>query len=250
MSSNKEKTQNSIYDEELELENWLKVFDNKIRFRISQLLFVYGELSLTELSRQMNKSKPALYHHLQKMIKLKIIKVSKEKPARGSIKSKHYCLTKKSPFLLQLFIDEDLSKIKNPDHRLKALENVIASYRNSISLLRNKLDIIDLYIDHLDDELENKEKNDLFHHEIPKLISNFNVGFQALYLTENQYKEFMIDYSELKAKYKNMALKNGFEENIKNDDITEHPYFVTTLTLPLKNLLELELMKMKGSNNQ
>ncbi|MFW9998077.1 MAG: winged helix-turn-helix domain-containing protein, partial [Candidatus Odinarchaeota archaeon] len=54
------------------------ILSNEIRFRILQLLFVYGELSLTALSKHMHKSKPALHHHLQIMIDdFGVIKVSR-----------------------------------------------------------------------------------------------------------------------------------------------------------------------------
>jgi len=238
-----EKTQNPINNNPIAFKKWLEILDNKIRFRIFQLLFVYGELSLTELTKQMNKSKPALYHHLQKMIKLGIIQVSKEEAVRGSIKAKHYCLAKKSTFQMQLLSDLNLSQISNPAKRLKAFQNAIGMYKSSITLIRNKLDMIDLYIEYLEDNLKNKETDSVFHNNIPQLISDFNIEFQSLYLTEDQYLEFTKDYSSLIDMFREKIKASEAQMDERSCNLIEHPYFVTSLILPLKNILDLELNK-------
>ena len=185
MSPNKNKSQELVNRDENALNNLLEIFDSKIRFRILQLLFVYGELSLTDLTKHMNMSKPALYHHLQKMINLNAIKVSKEEQVRGSIMAKHYCLDEETALKLQLISEKEINEIIDPKKRLKALENIIATYRYSISLFRKKLDMLDIYTDFLEEQLQSREDSDLFHLDFNHLISDFNIGFHAQYLSTN-----------------------------------------------------------------
>ncbi|MFX1504682.1 MAG: winged helix-turn-helix domain-containing protein [Promethearchaeota archaeon] len=246
MSPNKNKTQELANKDDFILNDLLEIFDSKIRFRILQLLFVYGELSLTDLTKHMNKSKPALYHHLQKMINLKAIKVSKEEQVRGSIMAKHYCLEEQTALKLQLFSEKEINKIIDPKKRLKALENIISSYRYSISLFRKKLDMLDLYTDYLEEELQSREDSDLFNLDYNHLISDFNIGFHAQYLTEQQYTKFLEYYQEFYSKVREMIITYDSKGCQKNGKIVERPYFVTLVILPLKNLLELELEKMRA----
>ncbi|MFX1283728.1 MAG: ArsR family transcriptional regulator [Promethearchaeota archaeon] len=243
MSPNKNKSQELANRDEVALNNLLEIFDSKIRFRILQLLFVYGELSLTDLTKHMNRSKPALYHHLQKMINLNAIKVSKEEQVRGSIMAKHYCLDEQTALKLQLISEKEINKIIDQKKRLKALENIITTYRYSISLFRKKLDMFDLYTDFLEDQLQSREDSDLFHLDFNHLISDFNIGFHAQYLTEKQYSKFLEYYQEFYSKVREMIIISDSKGSQKNGKIVERPYFVTILIMPLKKLLELELEK-------
>ncbi|MFW9904202.1 MAG: winged helix-turn-helix domain-containing protein [Candidatus Thorarchaeota archaeon] len=246
MSPNKNKSQDLANRDEFALNNLLEIFDSKIRFRILQLLFVYGELSLTDLSTYMNKSKPALYHHLQKMINLKAIKVSKEEQVRGSIMAKHYCLDEQTALNFQLISEKEINKIIDPRKRLKALENIIGSYRYSISIFRKKLDMLDLYTDFLEEQLQSREDSDLFKLDFNHLISDFNIGFHAQYLTEKQYTKFLEYYQEFYSKIREIIINYDSKDSRKNGKIVERPYFVTMVVMPMKKLLELELERMKA----
>ncbi|MFX1517374.1 MAG: winged helix-turn-helix domain-containing protein [Promethearchaeota archaeon] len=246
MSPNKSQSQELANRDEFALTNLLEILDSKIRFRILQLLFVYGELSLTDLTKHMNKSKPALYHHLQKMINLKAIKVSKEEQVRGSIMAKHYCLDEQTALQLQLISEKEIDKIIDPKKRLKTLENIVDTYRNSVSLFRKKLDMLDLYTDFLEEQLQSRDDSDMFHLDFNHLISDFNIGFHAQYLTEKQYTKFLEYYQEFYSKIREMIIIYDPKASQKNGKLVERPYFVTMLTMPLKKLLELELEKMRS----
>ncbi|MFX0117588.1 MAG: winged helix-turn-helix domain-containing protein, partial [Candidatus Hodarchaeota archaeon] len=82
MSLNNEKKLQKDFNDLINDRIRLEILESKIRYRILLLLFAYGELSLTDLSNRLNKSKPALYHHLQKMIDLGLVEVSREKQVR------------------------------------------------------------------------------------------------------------------------------------------------------------------------
>lgn len=241
MSLNKTKIQEQDNSDEIKSEDWLQIFNSNIRFRILQLLFVYGELSLTELTKHMNKSKSALYHHLQKMINFGVVKVSREEQVRGSIMAKYYRLDEQSALNIQLISEEELKKISNPKKRLKTLESIINTYKSSISLFRKKMDILDLYTDFLEKEVQAREDSDKIQLDFQQLISDYNIGFQAQYLSEKQYKKFIEYYQDFYLKIREMIVSNDSKRDQKNGKIAERPYFVLTLIMPLKKLLDLEL---------
>ena len=64
-----------------------------IRLRIYGLLNVYPELSFTQLAKKLGKSKSTIHPHLQKLIKLGIVKISKKKHVRANIEAHYYSLT-------------------------------------------------------------------------------------------------------------------------------------------------------------
>ena len=69
-----------------------EIFKSKVRLEIFFLLSIYGELNLTDLSKLLDKSKPALHRHIQNLLKVGLICESKEEKVRGSIKAKFYQL--------------------------------------------------------------------------------------------------------------------------------------------------------------
>ncbi len=246
MSPNKNKIQIQDNSDEIKSKIWLKIFNSKIKFRILQLLFVYGELSLTELRKHMNKSKPALYHHLRKMIDFGVVKVSKEEKVRGSIMAKYYKLDEQIALKIQLISDEELKKIENPKKRLKTLESMIDTYKSSISLFRKKMDILDLYTDFLEKEVQAREDSDLYHLDFQRLISDYNIEFYAQYLTKIQYTKFLEYYQDFYLKIREIIINYDYREDQKNGKIAERPYFVLMVIMPLKELLDLELEKIKS----
>ncbi|MFX1327524.1 MAG: winged helix-turn-helix domain-containing protein [Promethearchaeota archaeon] len=64
-----------------------------IRLRIWGLLNVYPELSFTELAKKLRKSKSTIHPHLQKLIELGIVEISKREHIRANIEAHYYSLT-------------------------------------------------------------------------------------------------------------------------------------------------------------
>ncbi|MHA1166371.1 MAG: winged helix-turn-helix domain-containing protein [Candidatus Hodarchaeales archaeon] len=246
MSSKDGKVQRTERNDIVSTDFWVDIFTNKIRFRILQLLFVYGELSLTALSKHMHKSKPALYHHLQKMIGLGIVRVSREEHIRGSIKAKYYSLDEQVAMKIQLISEEELMRIDDPLKRLDTLKSIISTYRNSISLFRSKMDMLDLYADFLEERSRNNEESEPVDIDLQSLVIDYNVGFHAQYLTEKEYTKLMEYYQEFQSKVREILITQDSQKNQGRIKAEERPYFLITMILPLKKLLDLELKKMKG----
>ncbi len=64
-----------------------------IRLRIWGLLNVYPELSFTELAKKLGKSKSTIHPHLQKLIELGIVGISRKEHIRANIEAHYYSLT-------------------------------------------------------------------------------------------------------------------------------------------------------------
>ena len=75
--------------------NTVELLKNKTKFQIIINLLINNEMSMTELSKTIKKSKSTVHRHLQELIDEDLIKVSKEKQVRGSIHAKYYILTEK-----------------------------------------------------------------------------------------------------------------------------------------------------------
>ena len=95
-----------------------ELLDSEIRFQIFSLLSMYPELSFTELSKKLNKSKSTLHPHLKKLIEdLDLIEISK-KVRRGGNPAQYYSLkpgyedkTRQLDTDLSQGIDKQLSEI-------------------------------------------------------------------------------------------------------------------------------------------
>lgn len=124
---------------------------SKVRVEIFFLLNIFGELNLTELSRMMNKSKPALHRQLQIMIESGIIKESKEVKVRGSIKAKFYKL---EVDLLNIEINrEELLAVEDDKLRTENVKKIIQLERSKYLITRAYIDYIDRYLDQLEELL-------------------------------------------------------------------------------------------------
>ena len=70
----------------------LELLNHEIRFKIFSLLNMYPELNFTELSEKLNKSKSTIHPHIQKLIDVELIHVSREEQVRGKFSRKYYSL--------------------------------------------------------------------------------------------------------------------------------------------------------------
>ncbi|MFX1508622.1 MAG: hypothetical protein ACFFDC_21275, partial [Promethearchaeota archaeon] len=110
-----------------------KVYGHILRTTIVQLLNMYKELSLTQLSKMLKQNKTTVQYHITELKKINVIKVSRisHEESRGSIPKKYYELN---------FINLDhhfyLTKFEpdvDPKIRLDEYENFLLCQRNSIT---------------------------------------------------------------------------------------------------------------------
>ena len=209
----------------------LMAYKNEKRFLIRKLLRVYGELSLTDLSRLMKMSKTAIHHHLKLMRSADLIEVSREVDSRGSINKKYFCL-KKGP---QRFNIEDLKNIEPIEKRydtmkvmMKTLQVTYGEVIYELNLFQSFLNEIEKDINLHQDTQPDISKLD----EYQELMETHNIHLRNIFLSKKQF----VFYKNLEANFLNKV-----DELLSNDTDDESPYLVTLMEMPIKNLMEYKI---------
>ncbi len=235
MAPTSQKLERNDSNNEINIKIRLEIFKNKIRLRIFLILTVYGELSLTELSTHMNKSKPALYRHLQIMIELGVIKVSRQEKVRGSIMAKYYSLEERQTKQLS---KEEILATDDPEKRIELVKDISEIYKSAASLFRNSLDLVDPYTAFLEEEVEGAEEKPEKELSLDHLLFDNRLIFHITQLTQEQYLKYLEYYQAFCLKVENMITVD-----LKSDKLEQRPYYVQTVIMPLKKLLNLESEK-------
>ncbi|MFX0036793.1 MAG: winged helix-turn-helix domain-containing protein [Candidatus Hermodarchaeota archaeon] len=210
-----------------------------IRLRIWGLLNVYPELSFTELAKKLRKSKSTIHPHLQKLIELGIVEISKREHIRANIEAHYYSLTSDANEITLIPAD-DLSKGYNKEYVQKT-----AKSGKSIIIYHRRL--LDKYIKFLA-YLEETDSDDIV--EIRKGIyktvdytkldiSHFFGG--TFFFTENQWKRWQKILFELAIEFDEQCRK----EQKENPNQKKYIYWFH-MGIPVKILFEeLDLKKLK-----
>ncbi|MFX1251859.1 MAG: hypothetical protein ACFFCZ_09645 [Promethearchaeota archaeon] len=101
------------------------LLQNKMPIRVVLILLVYNELTLSQMSKHLVKTKASVHYHLQKLIKMKLVKIAREEKVRGSILAKYYCLDQNALLLIQPIIMnlyQNLSRLDLRSRSVKGLE--------------------------------------------------------------------------------------------------------------------------------
>jgi len=194
---------------------FFEVLESEIRFRIFSLLNIYPELSFSEISRLLNKNKSTLHPHLQKLIEIGVIMVSREEKVRGNFTRNYYSI--------KLDVFQELGVIDS--------ESIDKSI---YTILKNWMKFI------------------------IKISRSYEKYFKGLELEEsgiNVLKEILFNQKALSGMYffsaeqYNRANRLTFEylsklEKIQSEIVKEEkPYYVLSLTIPIKQIIENQAMK-------
>ncbi len=208
-----------------------------IRLRIWGLLNVYPELSYTELANKLGKSKSTIHPHLQKLIELGIVEISKRKHVRANIEAHYYSLTPDADEIT-LLATYDLSQGYD-----KELVQKAAKSNKSIAMYNRKF--LDKYIKFCE-YLEETDSDDIV--EIKKEIYK-TVDFTKLdishsfmgyfFFTENQWKRWQKLLYKLVVEFEEQCIK----EQKENPNQEKFIYWFH-MGIPVKILFEeMELKK-------
>lgn len=213
-----------------------------IRLRIWGLLNVYPELSFTELAKKLGKSKSTIHPHLQKLIELGIVEISKREHVRANIEAHYYSLTPDAAKIVSVAAF-DLSQGYD-----KELVQKIAKSTKSIAMYNRR--ILDKYIKFCE-YLEETDSDDIveIEKEIYKTvnftkydISHFFMG--EFFLTENQWKRWQKLFYKLGMEFEEQCIK----EQKENPNQEKYIYFFN-MGIPVKILFE-EMEFQKFTNKK
>ncbi|MFX1273969.1 MAG: GTP-binding protein [Promethearchaeota archaeon] len=203
-----------------------KALENELTLRILINLNMFKELSLSELSKHVHKSKATLSRHTRKLIKLGLIETTIKdiKPQAGTINKQYYSLKKELSYHLGKehfnFINMK-SKVKWETFNEFYIKKLFTF--NSINLISKRLN--DMVLDF---------SNKIFT-GYPPLVKEFGKYLEHLpinmhYLNEKQYKKVQVLIGDF-----NLNLNKILAE----DDASTKCYLLANMILPIIDTINL-----------
>lgn len=224
----------------MENERIIKIFNSlqiTIRLKILMILYVYNELSLSNLSKKLDVSKSTVARHIKKLMDLGLIKIREEKVR--SPRMKQYFSA--SPDLFEMTrLSNSILKDFPKELAFEARLQDINIDSNVFSLLRKMLDEAMEYNKKFLTKLKDvKPKN---HRLIQDLFSSKNIC---------KYYIWNLDQEEFEVYKKNLLnflfhLTEDFKilrKERANSKTFEKPYFILNLIIPLKKILDTQEFK-------
>ncbi|MHA1987443.1 MAG: ArsR family transcriptional regulator [Promethearchaeota archaeon] len=198
-----------------------------IRSHIVGLLIMYPELSFTDLSKKMGRSKSTIHPHLKKLEEVGIIRVNRE-VHRGGNPAKFYSYNRESARKTTVGKIDKSSGI-NKDNAKK----IITTEKNKMVVLKG---VIEMYIKFWEQMEENLDEAPKILETMPSIMADY--ADTRFFLTKEEYELWW-------KKYFNLSVDFGKylgEESIKNPDVEKPFYFFATF-LPLKQIYEKTRLK-------
>jgi len=194
---------------------FFELLESELRFRIFSLLNIYPELSFSEISRLLNKNKSTLHPHLQKLIEIGVIKVSREEKVRGNFTRNYYSM-KSDVFKEMGILDEEsidksiFTVLKNWMKFIIKISRLYEKYFNGLELEENGIKVL------------------------KEILYNQEALSGMYFFSAEQYKRvnrLTMDYLQKLEKIQSEIVKE------------EKPYYVLSLTIPIKQIIEKQARK-------
>ena len=189
-----------------------ELLESELRFRIFSLLNIYPELSFSEIAELLDKSKSTLHPHIQKLIDIGVLEVSRKEKVRGNFTRNYYSL-KSGVFNDLEVVDKDLSTID--DYAFTVIKNWVKFIIKTMKMYEkflNKLELDEKGIDRLIKSIVKRE-----------VLSGM------FFFSVEQYRKA----SDLTIKYLK-ELEKIQREGIKE----EKQFYLLSIALPIKHILK------------
>lgn len=215
----------------------MEIYESQIKMHIVNFLEIYHELSLTELSEKLEKSKSTISKHVKELLNIagegrSFIKVREEK-FRGSIKQKIFSRNN-----IPLFFGKTYDEMKEctPEQMYDYLRNEehLINIR-FFSLLKEVISQSIEYINEFYAKISLKDLDDDFKEKIYR----YNTCIpRIMYYTEAEY----LDYRKKFIQFDEDFLKETEKKRLKYPSSVNVPkeYLVTHTLLPIKRILDKE----------
>lgn len=213
------------------------------RFKIWIQLNLYGELKLSQIAENLQKSKSTIHEHIQKLLKAGLLQISQEKQSRGWIPAKFYQL---APDWKEKFYNspeiKDIEGQTELQENLKHINRQKVITRMNMNILELKMQFHDLFEQKL--LSENQEDRDKYlkkytemrysqkREKLGKLTSDI-VDFFGFY-EDSKYYKFMYDVLTIEFDSKEEPPQQ--KERSANN---EKSFYVMLTGIPLKKMLDL-----------
>jgi len=207
---------------------------NPVSLEIFTLLLIYRELSMTQITIYIQKSKPTVFRHLKKMLELGLVRESREQQKkRGDLPIKFFTadlsalqrIPNVTPAQTQQF---------DPQNKLKFFEAMRDLTITTSQFSRSMLQRFEDFFIHLDSKpggpfqtfMESMETMDLNDpKKLPPMSLNLNL------LSANQYQKYLVAYKEFMIK----IMGELIEEEKANPNAIK-PYLMLYSVLPITQI--------------
>jgi predicted transcriptional regulator len=200
---------------------------NPIRASILTLLIMYPELSYTELSKKLGRSKSTIHPHLKKLEDIGVIRVSREE-RRGGTPAKYYVYNRESA---RKTVTGKFDKSQGIDK--KTAEKIIITNKNKMIELKGA---IGMYIKFLELLERNLDEAPRILEEMPTIMADY--ADTRFFLTREEYDLWYKKYFDLSLDFGAYLA----EESAKGSWM-EKPFFFFATFLPLKQIYEKTAIK-------
>ncbi|UCC20962.1 MAG: winged helix-turn-helix transcriptional regulator [Promethearchaeota archaeon] len=232
-----------LNDKEIEtIENYIHLLGkHNIRFDLLNILRVFDELNITQISHMVEQSKSTVARHLKIMEQDGLIISRKAiKHQKGKIPPKLYQLNKK---LLQVLEYNPVNPAPpaDPKKKVEFYKRVIDWCRVAIHSFNILLDLLNPLLNSFELQLDNITNATKIYDKYFGIDSKLGPSFGYTYFSEkyyNQFKKIQLDFIK-----KNIELVTA-----QNNDpeVKEREYVAFLVTLPLKALYTLKKRKLRG----
>ena len=221
------------------------IFRKELDLRILVLLKIYNELSLTEISYHLGKSKAHISRCTRDLIKLSLLEsyTKDDEIQPGNIKRKYYRISQNFDSIMEKK-EVDLEKAIKESNWEPLLENLV-----KYSFEYKKIKMISEQLNNYIEATESQLLTSVAMEELP-VIETINLLMEGLerilinfhYLSEKQYEKAISLSSEFHTK---------LEKVLENDDSSEKPYLYMDMLLPILTIAKsgsksgLNLLKLR-----
>ncbi|MFX1255782.1 MAG: ArsR/SmtB family transcription factor [Promethearchaeota archaeon] len=223
-------------DQETELKGMidtLEAYSHEVRSRMMLLLEIYGELSLSELTEKLNKSKPTISRHAKILKDLGFIKFE-EGGTHGNITQHKYSLNHNK---LKSIDGQTLQKIEDTQEFYEATLKKISSFTAFYENLRWISEAASSYLEKMAKEVQKNATDRL----MMNLINLDNLGeISYFYLTKKQLKALL----DLQERFD----KEFLEIYRQSDDSEPKPYLFQRIIMPIEHLIQASQKKEWETN--
>lgn len=197
-----------------------KLLESDIRFSIYCLLHIYPEISLSELSQKLKKTKSTIHPHLKKLLNIGLIEVSKEVKVRANIKAKYYALKSGYKEEMEEYLLDTSQSIDQT-----TVQNKINLNKSCVIFLKT---IYERYLRFL----ENLEGEDTAHEILQQSSDNYDMNHVFSFFSKKALPKLIKLYEEFITKFIEIE-----EEDLKENPNEEKPYLVLFELLNLKKIV-------------
>lgn len=220
--SSQDNKQAGITKDDTATRKLLEILKEPVSLHLMMLLIVHRELSLSQMTDAIGKSKPTVHRRLQAMIDCGLVVESREEHVRGNIPAKFYRVDETAIGKAPGFSKEQIDAM-NIAQKAAFYQDIRDAVKSTIIFSTSSLDAFSNYLDGLDPRTE-----------IVAYFDQLDFYMNMSLLTENQYKRWMELYRDFIMKIVQMV-----QETQASEAGAEKTYLNLSAMLPVKRFFGL-----------